>query len=71
MEGGAGNDIARGQRRRRRRSTSSSTAQGQRVTATRDNGAPFFLDIGTTETLDLNTERAATTSSRSTAASAR
>ena len=31
------------------------TANGQRVTATRDNGAPFFLDIGTTETLDLNT----------------
>ena len=31
------------------------TAQGQRVTATRDNAAPFFLDIGTTETLDLNT----------------
>jgi hypothetical protein len=30
------------------------TAQGQRVTATRDNLAPFFLDIGTTETLDLN-----------------
>ncbi len=30
------------------------TAQGQRVTATRDNVAPFFLDIGTTETLDLN-----------------
>ena len=31
------------------------TAQGQRVTATRDNAAPFFLDIATTETLDLNT----------------
>jgi len=30
-------------------------ANGQRVTATRDNGAPFFLDIGTAETLDLNT----------------
>ena len=30
------------------------SAQGQRVTATRDNLAPFFLDIGTTETLDLN-----------------
>jgi Ca2+-binding RTX toxin-like protein len=30
------------------------TPQGQRVTATRDNVAPFFLDIGTTETLDVN-----------------
>jgi len=31
------------------------SAQGARVTATRDNAAPFFLDIATTETLDLNT----------------
>ena len=30
------------------------TPQGQRVTATRDNVAPFFLDIGTTETLEIN-----------------
>ena len=30
------------------------TPQGQRVTATRDNVAPFFLDIGTTETLQVN-----------------
>ena len=30
------------------------TPQGQRVTATRDNVAPFFLDIGTTETLEVN-----------------
>jgi hypothetical protein len=30
------------------------SANGQRVTATRDSGAPFFLDIGTSETLDLN-----------------
>ncbi len=30
------------------------SANGQRVTTTRDTGAPFFVDIGTTETLDLN-----------------
>ena len=47
------------------------TAQGQRVTATRDNAAPFFLDIGTTETLDLNTNARRRHASRSTAASAR
>ena len=32
------------------------SAQGQRVTATRDNLAPFFLDMGTIETLDLNAD---------------
>ena len=30
------------------------TANGARVTATRDTQVPFFLDIGTSETLDLN-----------------
>jgi len=30
------------------------TTNGQRVTATRDNLGPFFLDIGTTETLQIN-----------------
>jgi Ca2+-binding RTX toxin-like protein len=30
------------------------TAQGQRVTATRDNVGPFLLNIGSTETLDIN-----------------
>ncbi len=53
MEGGAGNDTAvdNGGAGDEHFIVS---AQGQRVTATRDNLAPFFLDIGTTETLDLN-----------------
>ena len=53
MEGGAGNDTAvdNGGAGDEHFIVS---AQGQRVTATRDNAAPFFLDIGTTETLDLN-----------------
>ena len=54
MDGGAGNDTAvdNGGAGNEHFIV---TAQGQRVTATRDNAAPFFLDIGTTETLDLNT----------------
>ena len=53
MEGGDGTDVAQD-------NGGNATdhfvvsAQGQRVTATRDNVAPFFLDIGTTETLDIN-----------------
>jgi RTX calcium-binding nonapeptide repeat (4 copies) len=53
FEGGPGNDVAQ--------DNGGAAAEhfvvspnGQRVTATRDNGAPFFLDIGTSETLDLN-----------------
>ena len=54
MEGGAGTDIAvdNGGAVPEHFIVS---ANGQRVTATRDTQAPFFLDIGTTETLDLNT----------------
>jgi Ca2+-binding RTX toxin-like protein len=53
FEGGAGNDTAvdNGGAAAEHFIVS---ANGQRVTATRDNGAPFFLDIGTSETLDLN-----------------
>jgi Ca2+-binding RTX toxin-like protein len=54
FEGGAGNDIAQ--------DNGGAAAEqfvvsdnGDRFTATRQTGAPFFLDIGTTETLDLNT----------------
>ena len=54
MEGGAGNDTAQDNGGAGNEHFIVS-AQGQRVTATRDNAAPFFLDIGTTETLDLNT----------------
>ena len=46
------------------------TAQGQRVTATRDNLAPFFLDMGTSRR-STSTPTAATTASRSRTASAR
>jgi Ca2+-binding RTX toxin-like protein len=54
FEGGAGNDVAvdNGGAAAEHFVVS---ANGQRVTATRDNGAPFFLDMGTMETLDLNT----------------
>lgn len=53
FEGGAGNDTAvdNGGAAAEHFIVS---ANGQRVTATRDSGAPFFLDIGTSETLDLN-----------------
>ena len=54
FEGGAGTDIAQDNGGAAAEHFVVS-ANGQRVTATRDNGAPFFLDIGTTETLDLNT----------------
>ena len=54
FEGGAGNDIAQDNGGAAAEHFIVS-ANGQRVTATRDNGAPFFLDIGTSETLDLNT----------------
>ena len=54
FEGGAGNDIAQDNGGAGGEHFIVS-ANGQRVTATRDNGAPFFLDIGTIETLDLNT----------------
>jgi Ca2+-binding RTX toxin-like protein len=54
MEGGPGNDTAQ--------DNGGAVPEhfivspnGARVTATRDTQAPFFLDIGTTETLDLNT----------------
>jgi hypothetical protein len=53
FEGGAGNDIAQDNGGAAAEHFIVS-ANGQRVTATRDNGAPFFLDIGTSETLDLN-----------------
>ncbi|HZB77154.1 MAG TPA: hypothetical protein VE526_13075 [Solirubrobacteraceae bacterium] len=53
MEGGAGNDTAQDNGGGGNEHFIVS-AQGQRVTATRDNAAPFFLDIGTSETLDLN-----------------
>ena len=53
FEGGAGNDVARDNGGGAAEHFIVS-ANGQRVTATRDNGAPFFLDIGTSETLDLN-----------------
>jgi hypothetical protein len=53
MEGGAGNDTAQDNGGAGNEHFIVS-AQGQRVTATRDNAAPFFLDIGTSETLDLN-----------------
>ena len=54
FEGGAGNDVAQDNGGAAAEHFVVS-ANGQRVTATRDNGAPFFLDIGTSETLDLNT----------------
>jgi hypothetical protein len=54
FEGGAGNDIAQDNGGAAAEHFIVS-ANGQRVTATRDNGAPFFLDIGSSETLDLNT----------------
>jgi hypothetical protein len=54
FEGGAGNDIAQDNGGAAAEHFIVS-ANGARVTATRDNGAPFFLDIGTSETLDLNT----------------
>ncbi len=54
FEGGAGNDIAQDNGGAAAEHFIVS-ANGQRVTATRDNGAPFFLDIGTSETLALNT----------------
>ena len=54
FEGGAGNDIAQDNGGAAAEHFVVS-ANGQRVTATRDNGAPFFLDIGTSEKLDLNT----------------
>jgi hypothetical protein len=54
FEGGAGNDIAQDNGGAAAEHFVVS-ANGQRVTATRDTGAPFFLDIGTSETLDLNT----------------
>jgi len=54
MEGGPGNDTAQ--------DNGGAVPEhfivspnGARVTATRDTQAPFFLDIGTTELLDLNT----------------
>jgi Ca2+-binding RTX toxin-like protein len=53
MEGGAGNDVAQDNGGNAPEHFVIS-ANGQRVTATRDSGAPFFLDIGTSETLDLN-----------------
>lgn len=53
FEGGAGNDVAQDNGGAAAEHFIVS-ANGQRVTATRDNGAPFFLDIGTSETLDLN-----------------
>jgi Ca2+-binding RTX toxin-like protein len=54
FEGGAGNDVAVDNGGGAAENFVVS-ANGQRVTATRDSGAPFFLDIGTSETLDLNT----------------
>ena len=54
FEGGAGNDVAQDNGGAAAEHFIVS-ANGARVTATRDNGAPFFLDIGTSETLDLNT----------------
>jgi Ca2+-binding RTX toxin-like protein len=53
FEGGAGNDVAQDNGGNAAEHFVVS-ANGQRVTATRDTGAPFFLDIGTSETLDLN-----------------
>jgi hypothetical protein len=53
FEGGAGNDIAQDNGGAAAEHFVVS-ANGARFTATRDNGAPFFLDVGTTETLDLN-----------------
>jgi Ca2+-binding RTX toxin-like protein len=53
FEGGAGNDVAQDNGGGAAEHFVIS-ANGQRVTATRDTGAPFFLDIGTSETLDLN-----------------
>jgi Ca2+-binding RTX toxin-like protein len=54
FEGGAGNDVGQDNGGAGAEHFIV-TAQGQRVTATRDNVAPFFLDMGTIETLDLNT----------------
>jgi hypothetical protein len=53
LEGGPGNDVAQDNGGAAAEHFIVS-ANGQRVTATRDNGAPFFLDVGTAETLDLN-----------------
>jgi Ca2+-binding RTX toxin-like protein len=54
FEGGAGADIAQDNGGAAAEHFVVS-ANGARVTATRDSGAPFFLDIGTAESLDLNT----------------
>ena len=54
FEGGAGNDVGQDNGGAAAEHFIVS-ANGQRVTATRDTGAPFFLDMGTIETLDLNT----------------
>jgi Ca2+-binding RTX toxin-like protein len=53
FEGGAGSDVAQDNGGAAAEHFVVS-ANGARVTATRDTGAPFFLDIGTSETLDLN-----------------
>jgi Ca2+-binding RTX toxin-like protein len=53
FEGGAGNDIGQDNGGNAAEHFVVS-ANGARVTATRDNGAPFFLDMNAIETLDLN-----------------
>ena len=54
FDGGAGSDIARQNGANAGNDHFIASANGQRVTATRDNLGPFFLDISTTETLQVN-----------------
>ena len=54
MDGGAGNDVAQQNGANAGNDHFIVSANGQRVTATRDNLGPFFLDISTTETLQVN-----------------
>jgi Ca2+-binding RTX toxin-like protein len=54
MDGGAGSDVAQQNGANAGNDNFIVSANGQRVTATRDNLGPFFLDISTTETLQVN-----------------
>jgi hypothetical protein len=54
MDGGAGNDVAQQNGANAGNDHFIVSANGQRVTATRDNLGPFFLDISTTETLQVS-----------------
>jgi Ca2+-binding RTX toxin-like protein len=54
MDGGAGGDVAQQNGANAGNDRFIVSANGQRVTATRDNLGPFFLDISTTETLQVN-----------------